>query len=71
MKMKVDRSIRTGTVYAEKFTCEDGSVWCTIWYPDDSNKETGMCFDFSFKDIDQIIDKLCQLKNDKFIGEAI
>lgn len=47
---------------SEKFRCDDGSTWCTIWYPSPGDSETGHCFDFRFEDIDEIIEHLQALK---------
>jgi hypothetical protein len=44
-----------GKIKAEKILYSDG-IGCTIWY------EPGLCLDFDFEDIDDMISLLQQLK---------
>ena len=55
---------------SEKFQCDDGSTWCTIWYPSKTDPETGLCFDFRFEDIAEIIEHLEALKTAPASGLA-
>jgi len=55
--------LKQGNLRGEKVRYEDG-VGCCIWYPlpGDGDEETGLCFDFSESDIDDLIALLWRLK---------
>jgi hypothetical protein len=59
--------IKKGKLRAEKIEYHDGTG-CCIWYPlgaeegEDYDEETGICFDFSYEDIDDMIQLLQSLK---------
>ena len=54
---------RQGKLRADKVSYKDG-VGCCVWYPfpDGDDEDTGICFDFSYEDIDDIILLLQHLK---------
>jgi hypothetical protein len=57
--------IRKGKFAVEKVKYKDG-VGCCIWYIIDEKKpDTGLCWDFEYKDLDTILDLLHQLKKAK------
>ena len=45
----------------EKVEYPDG-IGCSIWYPFEDDPDAGVCFDFPFKDIDEIIRHMEWLK---------
>jgi hypothetical protein len=56
--------IRYGKVRGEKVLYPDG-VGCTIWYPfeqEGEGEDAGICFDFAFEDIDDLIGLLQKIK---------
>lgn len=57
--------IRKGKFAVDKVKYKDG-IGCCIWYIiDEKNPDTGLCWDFSYKDLDTIIDLLQGLKKVK------
>lgn len=56
---------RQGNLRADKVLYKDG-VGCCIWYPfpghEDDDEDMGICFDFSYDDIDNFIALLQTLK---------
>ena len=53
--------LKQGNLRGEKVRYEDG-VGCCVWYPMPGTEETGLCFDFSESDIDDLIALLWRLK---------
>lgn len=54
--------IRRGNLAADKVRYKDG-IGCCIWRViDEKNPDTGMCWDFSYDDLDTIIYLLNELK---------
>ncbi|MFX0084337.1 MAG: hypothetical protein ACFFAU_01585 [Candidatus Hodarchaeota archaeon] len=57
--------ISDGNISVEKVKYLDG-IGCCIWYHiSKKNKDVGICWDFSYKDIDKIIGLLKKLKKIK------
>lgn len=57
--------IRKGKFAVDKVKYKDG-IGCCIWYIiDEKNPDTGLCWDFSYKDLDTIIELLQGLKKVK------
>ena len=55
-------SIKSGALRGDKTSYRDG-IGCCVWYPmSEAELEMGMCFDFSFEDIDDFIKLLKKLK---------
>ena len=66
MKKKIHKQ---GKLRADKITYPDG-IGCCVWYPlvergKVEDEETGICFDFSYDDIDDFIKLLQKLKKAK------
>lgn len=62
---------KQGNLRGEKIEYKDG-IGCCVWYPfkDGEDEDMGICFDFSFSDIEDFIALLNTLKEadtDKFI----
>ena len=54
--------LKQGNLRGEKVAYPDG-VGCCVWYPmPGTEEETGLCFDFSESDIDDLIALLWRLK---------
>lgn len=54
--------IRIGNIAVEKVKYEDG-IGCCIWHIlKEGDPDSGLCWDFSYKDLDTIIELLQQLK---------
>ena len=53
--------LKQGNLRGEKVAYPDG-VGCCVWYPMPGTEETGLCFDFSESDIDDLIALLWRLK---------
>lgn len=51
-----------GNLSADKVDYPDG-INCCVFYPFEPGGDTGMCFDFSFSDIDDMIALLQELKD--------
>ena len=57
--------IRKGRFAAEKVKYKDG-IGCCIWYIiNKKHPDTGLCWDFAYKDLDTIIEVLQSLKTIK------
>lgn len=55
--------IRSGKLCGEKIRYDDG-IGCCVWYPlDEEDDDAGICFDFSYEDIDDLINLLEALKH--------
>ncbi len=52
----------SGKYRGEKILYPDG-IGCHIWLPFEGDESTGFAYDFSFEDIDDIINMLEQMKN--------
>ena len=52
---------RCGNLRADKIQYDDG-VGCCIWEPLDSNPDSGVCWDFSYDEVDDVIALLQHLK---------
>ena len=62
---KENKMIRKGKFAVDKVKYKDG-IGCCIWYIiDEKNPDTGLCWDFSYKDLDTIIELLQGLKKVK------
>lgn len=66
--------IKRNKLRADKIEYHDG-IGCCIWYPlgaeenEDYDETTGICFDFAYEDIDdmiQILEELKEIKAEKF-----
>lgn len=60
--------IKHGNLRGEKYAGIDGDVWGCVWYPiddDNDDEEEGMCFDFDFTDVDDLIQLLEEMKKTK------
>ena len=62
---------RQGSLRGDKIQYPDG-IGCCVWYPmcsyegnAEDNEDTGICFDFSLDDLDDLIILLQQLKTAK------
>ena len=59
------KAIKRGNLYGDKIQYEDG-ISCCVWYPapeeDDELEDFGLCFDFSYDDIDDLIALLEEMK---------
>jgi hypothetical protein len=54
--------IRKGKIAVDKVKYKDG-IGCCLWYIIDEKKpETGLCWDFSYSDLDTILELLKKLK---------
>ena len=56
--------LKSGNLRGEKVKYEDG-IGCCIWYPfqpEGEDEEMGMCFDFDYNDIDDLMKLLQDLK---------
>ena len=63
-KKKRYKVYKSGTIRANKVKYSDG-IGCCIWQPFTNKKEdegVGLCWDFSFSDIDDILKVLTQVK---------
>ncbi len=54
--------LKSGKYRGEKVLYPDG-IGCCIWVPFGDDEDSGLCYDFSFDDIDSIIDILKQMKD--------
>ena len=54
--------IKTKKYRAEKILYPDG-IGCSIWEPWGEDEDVGLCYDFKFDDIDEIITLLHKIKN--------
>jgi hypothetical protein len=55
--------IKVGNLRADKVEYVDG-IGCCIWYPlGDDEESAGICFDFPFEDIEDMIKLLNRLKD--------
>lgn len=54
---------RQGNLRADKILYKDG-IGCCVWYPfpDEKSDDMGLCFDFSYDDLDDFIALLQKLK---------
>lgn len=58
---------KQGKLRGDKIKYPDG-IGCCVWYPlklKGKNESTGICFDFSYSDIDDFIKLLTKLKRAK------
>jgi hypothetical protein len=59
--------IKQGRLRADKTLYTDG-IGCSVWYPfNENNDEVGVCFDFSYEDINDFIlllQKLIEIEPD-------
>ena len=53
--------IAKGKLRGQKCEYKDG-VGCCIWYPLGNDEDVGVCFDFNYEDIDDLIALLKELK---------
>jgi hypothetical protein len=53
--------IKSGKYRGEKILYPDG-IGCCIWTPLDEDDDSGLCMDFSYEDIDEIILLLQDMK---------
>ena len=56
--------VKSGKLRGDKVKYKDG-IGCCVWYPLDGDENSGICFDFSFSDIDDFITLLGKLKKRK------
>jgi len=58
--------LRKGEFRADKVEYEDG-IGCCIWrlFPDSDDEEIGMCWDFAYDELDDILFVLNGLKDDE------
>jgi len=57
-------TIKSGKLRGDKIQYKDG-IGCCIWYPfpcEEGESETGICFDFAYDDIDDLIELLETIK---------
>lgn len=52
---------KSGNIRGDKVKYPDG-IGCCIWHPFPDDENTGVCWDFEFEDIDDIINLLITLK---------
>jgi hypothetical protein len=53
--------LKSGSLRGDKILYKDG-IGCSIWYPFEGDEYSGICFDFSYDDIDDLINLLNQMK---------
>ena len=55
--------LKSGNLRADKINFPDGDS-CSVWYPFPDDEESGLCFDFSFSDIDDFSMLLKRLRTE-------